>query len=142
VHVCVCARVCVCEHVNRGLHVRSPLSALVAIGDCSLLVWVGSHVRYTNEEEAPDVKVPCVRVQLKRGDLVILRGDTLHAGDEWVGKGQNNYRLHMHMDFPTYVRGSSMTGFFTKAQLEDNNFDLQVYCSYDNSKYWGENIRT
>jgi hypothetical protein len=128
------------EQAIRGLYVRSPLSALVAIEDCSLLVWVGSHVRYMNAEEAADVKVPCVRVQLKRGDMVVLRGDTLHAGDGWVGNGlnKNNYRLHMHMDFPTYARGSSMTGFFSKAQLEDNNFDLGFYESYDNSKFWGE----
>ena len=61
-----------------------PMSALLALQDStSLLVWPGSHVtvwRFMEDERAEaDVCKP-VRVHLREGEVLIFRGDLVHAG--------------------------------------------------------------
>ena len=66
-----------------------PLVCLTSISDaCSVLVCENS-IRYTST--VGNVK----QVWLKRGDLMVFRGDLVHAGS---GYTSDNYRMHCYLD--------------------------------------------
>lgn len=45
-------------------------------------------------------------VHFNKGDVVIFRGDTIHAGSEYYAE---NIRLHAYIDTPSYKRDANVT---------------------------------
>ena len=84
-----------------------PYGFLLCIDEtCELVVWESSHltVRLSqiDEERLPEKK----RIYLKRGDVLIFRGDLIHAGASYETE---NIRLHCYLDPTGTNRGSNQT---------------------------------
>ena len=68
---------------------RKPFAALVAVEpDTKLTVWKGCFGKITNQVQPEDVT-------LDPGDMLIFRGDLVHAGSAY---DQDNIRLHCYFD--------------------------------------------
>ena len=78
----------------------APHGVLVALEDDTTLdVWPGSHLT--------DESVPHVRVCLNPGDVLLFRGDLVHAGSAYPDK--ENVRLHCFADHVGSVRKQGAT---------------------------------
>jgi hypothetical protein len=85
-----------------GLDGEMPLGCLVALMDETFLdVWEGSiKENYNNGQHK--------KLELCRGDVVIFRGDLVHAGSAYPNR--SNLRVHFYLDTPNIRRGKFADG--------------------------------
>lgn len=83
-----------------------PLSAVLALQDCTLDIWPGALIL----KKKDPLKAPVERklVQLKQGQLLIFRGDLIHAGSAYAS---SNFRLHFYLDYPGCSRVANSTEY-------------------------------
>lgn len=68
-------------------------SIILAVEQCWLAVVLGSH---QHRGAAPLSPAAAVRLQLEPGDMVLFRGDTVHAGAPSSADNATSLRLHYH----------------------------------------------
>lgn len=88
---------------------QMPLSVLVALMPGTRLnVWPNSIRLATLSGRVLKEMVPiaCEELQLEPGDVLVFRGDFIHAGSSY---GEDNYRLHTFLDSPTVPRDPNTT---------------------------------
>ena len=79
-----------------------PLSALFALEDCTLQVWPGALLLKKQKGHWIDRK----QISLKQGQLIVFRGDLVHAGSAYSSL---NLRLHFYLDHPKVDRSGNST---------------------------------
>ena len=78
-----------------------PYGALLSIqNDTHFVVWPGSHLRVRSKQQEV-ISVPGLELSLGKGDMVLFRGDLVHAGASYKG---SNIRLHAYLDHPAVTR--------------------------------------
>ena len=86
-----------------------PLSALVALmPGTKLNVWPKSiRLSTTSESDLAKVKpISCKVVELEEGDILVFRGDLVHAGSSY---SEDNYRIHCFLDSDSVPRTENRT---------------------------------
>jgi hypothetical protein len=79
------------EHWKRICNENVPLAALTTLSPRSkLVVWPGN-IRFAKVPTMQEAKV----LHYKRGDLVLFRGDLVHAGAAFE---KDNFRIHVYLD--------------------------------------------
>jgi ectoine hydroxylase-related dioxygenase (phytanoyl-CoA dioxygenase family) len=88
---------------------QMPLAALVALMDGTKLnVWPKSiHLACLNAKNVKKISpISCQVVDLKAGDILVFRGDFIHAGSCYQ---EDNYRLHTFLDSDAVERKRNKT---------------------------------
>lgn len=88
---------------------QMPLSALLALmPGTKLNVWPNSSkLSILNENLLEKVKpISCEQIDLEAGDLLVFRGDFVHAGSSYEN---DNYRLHTFLDSGSVKRSPNKT---------------------------------
>lgn len=83
-----------------------PCSCLVALEEGTrLYVWPGTIRFSTNPDLADKItkRMPMEIIDLGPGDIVIFRGDLIHAGADY---SKTNHRIHLHLDCPVLKKPS------------------------------------
>lgn len=86
-----------------------PLAALICLmPGTHLKVWPNSaRLATANEKDLKNVApISCEEVELHPGDMLIFRGDFVHAGS---GYEKENYRIHYYLDSPLVPRTKNRT---------------------------------
>jgi hypothetical protein len=85
-----------------------PLLAVVALqGGTFLDVWPGSHWLIRRERLTRHTpRVYRETVELDAGDVIVFRGDLIHAGSAY---SSHNLRLHAYIDHPSVPRPPNKT---------------------------------
>jgi hypothetical protein len=97
------------DNLKKVSNEQMPLAALISLmPNTRLKVWPhSSHLALKEQEELKEEKViPCREIHLNSGDMVIFRGDFVHAGS---GYTQDNFRIHYYLDSPTVPREKNRT---------------------------------
>jgi ectoine hydroxylase-related dioxygenase (phytanoyl-CoA dioxygenase family) len=97
------------EALKKVNDTQMPLAALVCLMKGSRLnLWPNSHhLATTNPSELMDKEqIPCQEIQLNEGDIVVFRGDFIHAGSAY---SDDNYRVHYYLDSPLIPRVANRT---------------------------------
>ncbi len=91
-----------------------PLAMIVCLmPETRLKIWPHS-ARLATSEPALLTRVkpiPCQEVELDRGDILVFRGDFVHAGS---GYKADNYRIHYYLDSPDVSRANNRTWLIHK----------------------------
>jgi ectoine hydroxylase-related dioxygenase (phytanoyl-CoA dioxygenase family) len=97
-----------------------PMGVLIALspGGARLRVWTGSY-----QMHAPDARqklqrappFPAELLELERGDMVMFRGDLVHAG---AGYKEENLRIHAYVDSPGVKRPPDQTFLLGEDQYD------------------------
>ena len=89
---------------------KVPRGMLIAMDDgTSLDIWPGSHVVTGNP-------IKKVNISLSRGDVVVFRGDTIHAGAAYK---KENTRVHVYLDNPNIYRPRNETWPIQKLAVQN-----------------------
>ena len=73
-----------------------PLSCIVVCMDNTYLnVWPGAIKCFNSNNDGNNKQFECVRLNLNAGDVLIFRGDLVHAGSAYDEK---NVRIHVYLD--------------------------------------------
>lgn len=94
-----------------------PLSAMLALEDCTLDVWPGALNLRKKDPSKPGVEG--MLVKLKKGQLLIFRGDLVHAGSAYAS---SNFRLHFYLDHPGCSRVSNSTAYADSNKGAESKF--------------------
>jgi hypothetical protein len=94
---------------------QMPLAVLIALmPGTRLKVWPNSaHLALQEPDAIKKVKpIDCVEVALEPGDMLVFRGDFVHAGS---GYEADNYRIHYYLDSPLVPRVANRTWLISES---------------------------
>ncbi|MDX1900998.1 MAG: hypothetical protein SFW66_03210 [Gammaproteobacteria bacterium] len=95
---------------------QMPLAILIALmPDTHLNVWPNSiRLATAKPEQLKSINpIPCETIDLNSGDMLVFRGDFVHAGS---GYQADNYRIHYYLDSPKVPRTANRTWLIPKNQ--------------------------
>lgn len=103
-----------CQHQNRHHDYDPDVIAALADGDVPLAVVVGLDYANTTLDvwpgcirgKTPEYEAQATQVRIGPGDLVVFRGDLVHAGSSY---DEDNVRVHAYIDTPTVRRQRDST---------------------------------
>ena len=99
------------DELNNASDNFMPLGCIVAVMPMTYLyVWPKSIRLSTKTQTVIDKMKPIkpVKLELQPGDVIIFRGDLVHAGAEYQ---THNYRIHTYLDSPKVNREYNRTWF-------------------------------
>jgi ectoine hydroxylase-related dioxygenase (phytanoyl-CoA dioxygenase family) len=98
---------------------QMPLAALICLmPKTRLKVWPNSSRLATSDPAllSKVQSISCQEVELNPGDMIIFRGDFVHAGS---GYETDNYRIHYYLDSPLVPRVTNRTWLINKSGSEE-----------------------
>ena len=98
------------QHLKACKDSQIPLALVVCLmPNTTLRVWPKSHRLVTGNSECTSIE--CQKLSLTPGDIVVFRGDLVHAGSEYE---QENFRVHYYLDSPLVPREKNRTWLIAK----------------------------
>lgn len=102
------------EARNQGMSEKNcPLGAMFGFQDFTLDIWPEALLLKKSDKVFLRKVVP-----IKEGQLLLFRGDLVHAGSHYASL---NHRLHFYLDSPLCSRASNSTQYITSGSYVNIN---------------------